>query len=394
MPSPEALPVVIVGAGPAGLACAAALRRRGLPAVVLEQGDGVASAWRGRYRSLRLNGGRAFAALPGLPIPRDAGPFPGRDAVVTYLETYCARNDIDVRCGTRVLRIDESRGRWLVDTTAGAWSSGEVVVATGLLAHPVVPPSLTAEESSVRVLHSGAYEDPDPFVGAVVLVVGAGCSGLEISHDLARGGARQVLLSVRTPPNLLPRSVAGLPGDPVVHLLRLLPPRWADRPLRLLRRLALGDLGDAGLQVPVDGPFTRLRRPGVAGPAFVDRAVADDLRAGRIRVVPAVDRVLADGVRLADGAQVPVDVVVAATGFRPGLERLVRHLDVLDDAGLPIAHDEQPALPALRFLNFGMRPGLLAAAGARGRRTAAAIARDYRERDDDETVSGRFAPAT
>jgi hypothetical protein len=116
--------------------------------------------------------------------------------------------------------------------------------------------------------------------------------------------------------------------------------------------------------------------------------VADDLRAGRIQVVPAVDRLVADGVQFVDGTLATVDVVIAATGFRPGLERLVGHLGVLDEAGLPTAHDERAARPGLRFLNFGMRPGLLSAAGVRGRRTAAAIARDYRERDDDELGPG------
>jgi putative flavoprotein involved in K+ transport len=361
--------------------------------VVLEAGAGAGGAWRSRYRSLRLNGGRSFAGLPGMPIPRSAGTFPSRDDVVGYLEAYRDRYGIEVRPRTRVLRIEESGGRWDVDTTSGAWSTGEVVVATGLLAEPVVPEALAADGSSVRVLHSAEYVDATPFVGADVLVVGAGCSGMEIASDLARGGAARVLLSVRTPPNMLPRSVAGLPGDPVVHLLRRLPAGLADPPVRLLRRLTLGDLTREGLPIPLEGPFARLRRPGDAGPAIVDRVVADDLRAGRIGVVAAVDRLLPDGVRLVDGARIPVDVVVAATGFRAGLEQLVGHLGVLDDRGLPTAHDEQAARPGLRFLNFGMRPGLLAAAGVRGRRTAAAVARDYRERDDDETAVRRFASA-
>jgi cation diffusion facilitator CzcD-associated flavoprotein CzcO len=311
-----------------------------------------------------------------MPIPRSAGTFPGRDDVVDHLEAYRARFGIDVRPRTRVLRIRESGGRWEVDTTSSAWSTGEVVVATGLLAEPVIPASLAVDGSSVRVLHSAGYTDATAFVGAHVLVVGAGCSGMEIAHDLAHGGATRVLLSVRRPPNMLPRSVGGLPGDPVVHLFRRLPPGLADPPMRLLRRFALGDLDREGLPIPAEGPFTRLRQPGNAGPTIVDRVVADDFRAGRIQVVPGVDRLLADGVRLVDGTQVVVDVVVAATGFRPGLEQLVGHLGVLDHAGLPTAHDERAALPGLRFLNFGMRPGLLAAAGSRGRRTAAAIARD------------------
>jgi cation diffusion facilitator CzcD-associated flavoprotein CzcO len=256
-----------------------------------------------------------------------------------------------------------------------------------------VPAEWGADRSSVRALHATRYVGPASFAGCRVLVAGAGSSGLEIAHDLAHGGARGVWLSVRTPPNLLPRSIAGLPGDPAVHLLRRLPARIADAAVRPLQRLAIGDLTAAGLPAPVEGPFTRARRPHDAGPAVVDRAVVDDLRTGRIPVVAAVERLGGSRAHLADGSCLRVDAVIAATGLRPGLEPLVGDLDVLDERGLPRAHDEEPALPGLRFVNFGMRPGLLAAAGQRGRRTAAAIAREYRERDEEEPA-GRLLAGT
>jgi putative flavoprotein involved in K+ transport len=377
------LPVVVIGAGPTGLATAATLGRRGIPAVVLERGDGVGAAWRGRYRGLRLNSGRTFSGLPGMRMPRRAGTFPGRDDVVAYLDAYCAAAGLDVRTGVHVHRVTEDRGQWRVVTDHGDWRTGEVVVATGLLAGGAVPREWGADRSSIRALHSTGYTDPSPFSESDVLVVGAGSSGLEIAHDLAHGGARTVHLSVRTPPNILPRSVAGMPGDPAVHLLRRLPPRVADAAVRPLQRRTIGDLADVGLPAPEEGPFTRQRRPHDAGPAIVDREVVDDLRSGRIRVVAAVERLDRDRVHLADGSRPRVDAVIAATGLRPGLEPLVGDLDVLDDDGLPVTQDERPALPGLRFVNFGMRPGLLAAAGQRARRTAAAIAREYRERDEE-----------
>jgi putative flavoprotein involved in K+ transport len=77
-------PAIVIGAGPAGLATAAMLRRRGLEALVLERGAEVGAAWRGRCDSLRLHTVRQLSSLPG--TPEAAGRYPGRDAFVGYLE--------------------------------------------------------------------------------------------------------------------------------------------------------------------------------------------------------------------------------------------------------------------------------------------------------------------
>ncbi|OMQ15754.1 hypothetical protein A7K94_0207295, partial [Modestobacter sp. VKM Ac-2676] len=179
-----------------------------------------------------------------MPMPREAGTFPGRDDVVAYLEAYRAAAGLDVHTGVHVRQVADDRGQWRVATDQGDWRTGEVVVATGLLARGTVPPEWGADRSSIRALHSTDYEDPAPFTGSDVLVAGAGSSGLEIAHDLVSGGARTVWLSVRTSPNVLPRAVAGMPGDPAINLLRRLPPRVADAAVRPLQRLAIGDLTD------------------------------------------------------------------------------------------------------------------------------------------------------
>ena len=68
--------VVVVGAGPAGVAAALALKDAGMSAVVLDRADRVASSWRSRYDSLRLNTWRPFSHLPGRPYPKGRRPSP------------------------------------------------------------------------------------------------------------------------------------------------------------------------------------------------------------------------------------------------------------------------------------------------------------------------------
>src|SRR6201981_931060 len=82
---------IIIGAGPAGLATAAALRARGLAATILEKSDAVGAVWRRHYDRLHLHPDRARSGLPGRPIPRAYGQYPSRAHVVEYLEAYAAK---------------------------------------------------------------------------------------------------------------------------------------------------------------------------------------------------------------------------------------------------------------------------------------------------------------
>ena len=96
--------VAVVGAGPAGLAVAAMLRREGVAAVVLEAGDEPGAAWAWRYDRLRLHTHRRLSALPGRAIPRAYGPWVARDDVRAYLRDYARAHGLDVRTRMPVAR--------------------------------------------------------------------------------------------------------------------------------------------------------------------------------------------------------------------------------------------------------------------------------------------------
>jgi cation diffusion facilitator CzcD-associated flavoprotein CzcO len=367
-------PAIVVGAGPAGLAAAAELGRRRIPAVVLERGDAVGASWHGRYDRLRLNSSRWFSELPGARFGRAAGVFPARDDVIRYLDRFAERHELDVRLRTAVERIDRDGDRFVVRTSAGDLTAAHVVVATGHLRDARVPPWPGRERFGGTLLHAAAYRNPAPYAGADVLVVGSGCTGMEIAYDLATGGAARVRLAVRTPPNILVRSPA---GPAFARALARMPATRADAIARKVRLKELGDLTAYGLPIPEEGVFSRLRRLGVA-PAIVDREWIEAITDGRVTVVAGVEALDESAVVLADGERIAPDAVIAATGYRRGLEPLVGHLGVLDEHGAPRALRGEEAAPGLRFVGFVPRPAMLGLFGAEARTAAKGIATQLR----------------
>ena len=219
--------VTIVGAGPAGVATAVALKDRGIAPLLLERAEHVGASWRSRYDRLRLNTGRQFSHLPGRRYPAGTPTFPTRDQVVEHLDRHAREPGIELRLQTPVDRIDRRQGGWTVATASdGPIESRQVVVATGYEHSPFIPDWPGRDRFGGSIVHSSAYRNPQPYRGQRVLVVGPGCSGMEIAHDLATGGAAKVWLSARTPPNIILRAgPAGLPGDVIATPLYHLPIR-------------------------------------------------------------------------------------------------------------------------------------------------------------------------
>src|SRR4029079_7159127 len=159
-------------------------------------------------------------------------------------------------------------------------------------------------------LHASVYRNPVPFAGADVLVVGSGCTGMEIAYDLAEGGASRVRLAVRTPPNLLRRSPI---GPLFAKVLAKAPPERGDAIVNKVRLKEFGDLSAYGLPIPEEGVFSRLPRLGVA-PAIVDREWIEAIKDGRVEVVAGVEALDETGVRLADCARIEPHAGISETG--------------------------------------------------------------------------------
>ena len=85
-------PVIVIGAGAAGLAAADALARHGIKASVFEREQRIAEPWHQRHERLALNTHRDMSFLPGMPYPRGVPAFPPKAAVIAYLEQFAMPN--------------------------------------------------------------------------------------------------------------------------------------------------------------------------------------------------------------------------------------------------------------------------------------------------------------
>ena len=131
--------VLVVGAGPAGLAVAACLRRRGVDVLVVDQGGAVGDSWRARYDRLHLHTPRVQSALPGLPIPRRFGQWVAKDDVAAYLRLYADHHGIAPRFGVRVQRLERDGDGWKAETDGAPLQTRHVVIASGYNREPVLP---------------------------------------------------------------------------------------------------------------------------------------------------------------------------------------------------------------------------------------------------------------
>lgn len=353
MPDDEAR-VLIIGGGAAGLSAAAALSRQGIHATVLDQNEHIGSSWAQRYQSLKLHTVRRFSGLAHYPIPKDRPRYPTKDEYAAYLKEYAQVLGLDISLCERVdavrkLMEGADEAGWEIATSHGMRHARVVVIATGQCSEPHIPSFDGIETFSGKVIHSARYTSGAEFKGQKTLVIGLGNSGAEIAADLAAQGAHSVSVSVRTPPPIVTREMLGI--IPVqllgIALTPLGMPRVVDRIGVTLRRFSLGDWTRYGLGEAAWGPFSARR------PAVIDAGFVRQLKQGRIAIRPTIAGFDSPSVLYSNGSSEEIDVVVAATGFRTGLEKYLDVPGVIDDEGQPRFRSGGPTSePGLFFIGF------------------------------------------
>jgi indole-3-pyruvate monooxygenase len=363
--------VIVVGAGPAGLAVAGCLKQRGVTALGTEAAEQVGASWRRHYDRLHLHTHKGGSTLPGLPFPPGTPRYPSREQFVAYLEAYARHFGIEPALGEPVSRIENDGGLWAVTTAQRRLVSRHVVVATGNARVPVQPAWPGVDTFEGDVLHSSRYKNGAAWKDKRVLVVGIGNSGGEIAIDLHEHGAKPTI-AVRGGVNVIPRELFGLPILLVSALLRPFPAKAADAIGARLLALSIGDVTKLGLRRLPYGVIEQIKHHGRV--PLIDVGTLALVRDGHVKIAPGVERFTATSVVFEGGAAEPFDAVVLATGFRPALEDfLPSAAELCDEHGFPCADGEVRA--GLHLCGF--RPsarGMLKQIGIEARRIARQIA--------------------
>ena len=388
-PTTSTLPVLVIGAGPAGLSAMRALLASSIPCTGVDSASSVGGLWSPlnrsspAYPSLVTNSSRFTTTLYPHPSHPSSPPHLSthltRDEACAYLTAYAHSHHLlpHIRFHTTVthLRKDPLRGTWwatLRTQAQGTDDEGQgegegveveeeyrgVVVAVGpqskSSANP--PPLITAMADAARIPHSHAssFTGPTPYLSLRTLVIGFGNSGAEIATAIAPH-TRTTLIACRTSPWIVPLRIAGVPADLVASLSHPFPHAVQMATFHLCQRLAVGHPTALGLPCPAHDILDRL--------PVLDRGIVKEMRAGRVRVrgVPIEMRGREEGegkvkgggwVRF-DGAaeEEEVDAIIFATGYRRHLPFLDKQYGELDDPTfrltLGILH---PAEPGLMFM--------------------------------------------
>ncbi|KAK1275236.1 putative indole-3-pyruvate monooxygenase YUCCA10 [Acorus gramineus] len=310
--------VVIVGAGPSGLATSVCLNLLSIPNVILEKEDCYNSLWKKRsYDRLKLHLAKEFCNLPHFPHPKSAPTYIPKDAFIKYVDDYVSHFNLNPLCCKYVesASYDEETETWRVvskDTSTGEvdeYIAKFLVVATGENAEGYIPDVPGLESFHGSVLHSSQYKSGLKYKGDSILVVGCGNSGMEIAFDLSNFGAK-TSISIRSAFHVVTKEMVHMG----MVLLNYLPLKFVDTLVNMLCRLLYRDLSKYGIHRPKDGPFflkvTQGRSP------VIDVGTVSKIKSGEIQVLPEIKEIRGSEVVFSDGKSHPFDAIVFSTGYK------------------------------------------------------------------------------
>jgi putative flavoprotein involved in K+ transport len=338
--------VVIVGGGQGGIALGARLRQLRVPTIIIERNARPGDSWRRRYKSLCLHDPVWYDHLPYVKFPANWPVFSPKDKIADWLEMYTRVMELNYWGSTTAkrARYDEAAGEWeLVVERDGeeiTLRPKQLVMATGMSGRPHTPQFPGMERFKGDQHHSSKHPGPDAYRGKRAVVIGSNNSAHDICAALWEHGADVTMVQrssthVVRSDTLMEIALGGLYSEQAVAAgmsTEKADMTFASIPYRAMARLQVPvyeqirerdadfyeRLEKAGFQhdwgEDDSGLFMKyLRR---ASGYYIDVGASELVASGEIRLQPGqVDHLTEDAVVMADGTELPADLVVYATGY-------------------------------------------------------------------------------
>ena len=324
----------IVGASAAGLACARSLMEKGQEFILLEKTDQVGTPWRNHYDRLRLHTNKGSSNLPYFTFGKDIPKYPSRDQVLSYLEDYARQVHPKPVFNTEVRQIKRIDSSWEIQTNNGLFKANNVIIATGStnIPHRVQKPGLSSFPGTV--MHSAEYTNGKEFDGKNVLVIGFGNSACEIAICLHEHGAKPSM-SVRSPVNVIPKEILGIPVLSIGIAQAWIPPKIADALNKPLLKLLIGDITKYGLKKLPYGPAQQIIQDQQI--PLLDMGTMKLIKEGKIEIFGDIKKIENSMVHFDDDSAKSFDAIIMATGYKTGIEDLIKVPEKrMQDIRLPI----------------------------------------------------------
>ena len=306
----------IVGAGPAGLVAARALRREGIPFDHFERHGDVGGIWdqanpgSPMYNSAHFISSKWTSGFYGLPMPGHYPDYPSHRQILDYIRAFAREFGLydHITFNTAVESAELDGKDWLVRLADGETRRYQgLICAPGTVWHPNIPRIKGMDQFSGELRHTVSYRHPDEFRGKRVLILGGGNSGADIACDAAMS-ADQAFYSVRRGYRYCPKFLFGVPLDVFINEGGELPPGVTvpEDPSELLD-VVVGDLTRLGLPTP--------DHPALASHPILNVQILHHLAHGDIAAKPDVVELTPTGAVFADGSEERLDFVLMATGY-------------------------------------------------------------------------------
>ncbi len=372
---------IIVGASVSGLACAACLKKNGIDYVIIEKQSQIAAPWRNHYERLHLHTNKSLSNLPYKKFRKDVPHYPGRQQVVDYLEEYQQWFGINPVFNTEAKLIKRESDHWITETNNDSFKSKYIIIATGPFGKPKPINFKGMETFPGRIIHSYDYKTGKDFKGQDVLVIGFGNSACEIAIDLYEQGANPCM-SVRSPVNVIPRDVIGIPILQLSLLMSRLPPRLADKINAPLMRLVVGDISKLGLKKLPYGPLEQIQKDETV--PLLDIGTIRHIRQGHIKIYDDIDSISGKTIYFTDEQKKDFDAIIAGIGYYRDYADIIRiDKERFEDLKVSTRKQKYFGRDGLYFCGFWIAPtGQFREIGLDAQR----IAKDIRKKENAVSI--------